>query len=62
VSRLVGPADHVLRLEEFGLCRGAIVRMFRPGNPCILQMAGNKFCLRADDQLDVLVKANGTSR
>ncbi|MHC4406579.1 MAG: FeoA family protein [Planctomycetota bacterium] len=61
VSRIVGPVDHVHRLEEFGLCRGAQIQMFRPGNPCIVRMAGNKFCLRADDVLHVLVKRNGAS-
>ena len=25
--------------------------MFRPGNPCIIRMAGNKICFRADDGL-----------
>ncbi len=29
--------------------------MFRPGNPCILRMAGNKICLRANDLLSVFV-------
>ena len=62
VSRILGPVDHVHRLEEFGLRSGTTVEMFRPGNPCIFRMAGNKVCLRADDLLHVLVKRNGTSR
>jgi Fe2+ transport system protein FeoA len=60
VSRVVGPADHVHRLEEFGLRCGTEIRMFRPGNPCILCMAGNKVCFRAENGLKVLVKHNGT--
>jgi hypothetical protein len=30
--------------------------MFRRGNPCIIRLAGNKICLRADDLLHVLVE------
>lgn len=62
VTRILGPADHVHRLEEFGFRSGMTVRMFRPGNPCIVRMAGNKVCLRADELLHVLVRRNGTSR
>jgi len=62
VSRILGPAEHVHRLEEFGFRSGTTVRMFRPGNPCIVRMAGSKVCLRADELLHVLVRRNGTSR
>ena len=55
ISRIVGRTDDVHRLEEFGLRKGTEVVMFRPGNPCILRMAGNKICLRADDLLSVFV-------
>lgn len=55
VSRIVGRPDHVHRLEEFGLRGGTKIQMFRPGNPCIIRMAGNKICLRADEMLDILV-------
>ncbi|MGO8747176.1 MAG: FeoA family protein [Thermoguttaceae bacterium] len=55
ISRIVGRADDVHRLEEFGLRKGTEVVMFRPGNPCILRMAGNKICLRANDLLSVFV-------
>ena len=55
ISRLVGHPDHVHRLREFGLCDGVRVEMFRRGNPCIIRLAGNKVCIRADELLDVLV-------
>ena len=29
--------------------------MFRPGNPCIIRVAGNKICLRADELLKIFV-------
>ena len=56
ISRIVGRADRVHRLEEFGLLGGTKVEMFRPGNPCIVRLAGSKVCLRSDDRLDGLVK------
>lgn len=55
VSRLVGAPDQVHRLQEFGLRKGTRLQMFRPGNPCILRLAGQKVCLRSDDSLSVLV-------
>jgi Fe2+ transport system protein FeoA len=55
ISRVVGQAECVHRLKEFGLCDGVRIEMFRPGNPCILRLAGNKICFRADERLDVLV-------
>jgi ferrous iron transport protein A len=61
ISAIVGHPDHVHRLEEFGLRGGMQIEMFRPGNPCILRMAGNKFCLRADDLLDIQVTPLGTA-
>ena len=55
ISRIVGHPDDVHRLREFGLCDGVQVEMFRRGSPCILRLAGNKICLRANELLDVLV-------
>ena len=55
ISRISGPADHVHRLEEFGLRGGTRIEMFRRGNPCIIRMAGNKICFRAEVGLSVSV-------
>jgi Fe2+ transport system protein FeoA len=55
ISRIAGHPDHVHRLEEFGLRDGTRIEMFRPGNPCILRIAGNKLCLRADELLSIHV-------
>ena len=60
VDRIVGEADHVHRLEEFGLVGGTRIQMFRRGNPCIIRLAGNKVCLRADELLDVWVRPANT--
>jgi Fe2+ transport system protein FeoA len=56
IRRIVGHPDHVHQLEEFGLRGGTKIEMFRRGNPCIIRLAGNKICLRADDLLHVLVE------
>jgi Fe2+ transport system protein FeoA len=61
VRGILGRADHVHRLEEFGLRKGTPVQMFRPGNPCIIRLAGARVCLRMDDSLHVLVKPAGTT-
>jgi ferrous iron transport protein A len=60
VGQIDGRADHVHRLRELGLAQGSKIEMFRPGNPCIIRMAGNKVCIRSDDLLRVLVRPNGT--
>jgi ferrous iron transport protein A len=59
IRRLVGRADNVRRMEEFGLRPGVRVEMFRPGNPCIVRLGGCKLCLRADDLLHILVEPTG---
>jgi Fe2+ transport system protein FeoA len=56
VSHIAGQADHVHRLEEFGLRGGTRIQMFRSGNPCILRMSAGKICLRSDDLLHVFVE------
>ena len=55
ISRIHGHPENVHRLEEFGLRGGTRIEMFRPGNPCIIRMAGNKICFRADDGLSISV-------
>ena len=56
VREVDGPPDDVHRLEEFGVRRGMRIEMFRPGDPCILRLSGNKICLRADDRLRIWVE------
>jgi Fe2+ transport system protein FeoA len=56
VDQIQGHPDHVHRLQEFGLLGGTQIEMFRPGNPCIIRLAGNKVCLRSDSLLSVLVR------
>jgi ferrous iron transport protein A len=56
IRELQGHPDHIHRLEEFGLRNGSRIEMFRTGNPCIIRLAGNKICLRADGLVKVLVE------
>ena len=56
IARVVGHPDQVHQLAEFGLRGGTKIEMFRRGNPCIIRVAGNKVCLRANNLLDVLVE------
>jgi Fe2+ transport system protein FeoA len=58
ISRIQGSPDHVHRLEEFGLRSGTCIEMFRTGNPCIIRMAGNKICFRAETGLSISVVLN----
>ncbi len=48
-----GDAAH--RLQEIGLCKGREIRVFRPGNPCVVHVGGSKLCLRAD-HVQILVE------
>ena len=60
VRRVVGKPCRAQRLREIGLCDGARVRMFRPGNPCIVRVAGNKICFRPNASVRVFVEPLAT--
>ena len=55
ISQIVGRPDQVHRLEELGLRGGAAIEMVQSGSPCIIRLAGQKLCFRADELLRVLV-------
>lgn len=56
VGSILGRREHVHRLREFGLRQGAEIEMFRSGSPCIIRLAGSKFCFRPNGLLSVLVE------
>ena len=56
VGQVSGRPDEIHRLEELGLRGGAAVEMVQSGSPCIIRLAGQKLCFRADDLLRVLVR------
>jgi Fe2+ transport system protein FeoA len=55
VHELVGPADHVRRLEELGLRRGARLESLRGGRTCMVRIEGTTLCIRDDGFVRVLV-------
>ena len=55
ICQIVGPAEHVRRLEELGLRRGARLELVRGGSPCIIRVDGATFCIRNDESVSVLV-------
>ncbi|HEV3136337.1 MAG TPA: FeoA family protein [Pirellulales bacterium] len=56
ISQVTGRPDQVHRLEELGLRDGAAIEMVQSGSPCIIRLAGQKLCFRADELLRVLVR------
>ena len=58
---IIGPDEHVRRLEELGLRGGAMLEMIRSGSPCIVRVGGSTFCLRDDQSLRVLVAPRKTA-
>jgi ferrous iron transport protein A len=56
IGQLMGEPELVHRLEELGLRQGQLVRMIRPGVPCIIQVQGNRYCFRGTETYGVLVR------
>ena len=56
IDRVTGQPDQVHRLEELGLRGGATIEMVQSGSPCIVRLAGQKLCVRADELLSILVR------
>jgi Fe2+ transport system protein FeoA len=57
VGQISGRPDQVHRLEELGLRGGAPIEMVQSGRSCIIRLAGQKLCLRADELVSVLVRS-----
>jgi ferrous iron transport protein A len=56
IEAVLGLPDLIHRLRELGLRDGVQVRMIQPGSPCIIGLAGQRLCFRADEVASVLVK------
>ena len=56
IGDLFGLPEMVQRLEELGIRRGVPVEMVQPGNPCIVRVAGSKFCFREGEIARVFVR------
>jgi ferrous iron transport protein A len=55
VVDLIGDDAQIHRLAEMGLRVGAVVRMVRPGSPCLLALNGKRLSVRLSGEIDVLV-------
>ena len=55
IVELYGNEPQVHRLAEMGLRVGAMIRMVRPGTPCLLALDGKRLSLRLCDGIEVLV-------
>ncbi len=55
IVELSGEASLVQRLAEMGLRVGALIRMVKPGAPCLLALDGKRLSLRLNEGLEVLV-------
>jgi ferrous iron transport protein A len=56
VAEVVGRSDQVQRIKELGMQDGVEITMVRSGSPCIIRLAGNALCIRANGLLNVLVR------
>ena len=56
IAEVVGRSDQVQRIKELGLHDGVEIKMVRSGSPCIIRLAGNAICIRANELLNVLVR------
>ena len=56
VGHVVGSPETVHRLEELGLRGGATIEMVQNGSPCIIRLAGQKLCFRAEELVHVMVR------
>lgn len=56
IAEVVGRPDQVRRIKELGLHDGIEISMVRSGSPCIIRLAGQTLCIRANDLLNVLVR------
>ena len=56
IVEVVGRSDQVQRIKELGLRDGTAISMVRSGSPCIIRLAGQTLCIRANELLNVLVE------
>ncbi len=56
VCHLDGETNFIHRLAEMGLREGTVLRMIRPGSPCIIQVQQQRMSFRADESATVMVE------
>ena len=55
IVELTGESSLVHRLQEMGLRTGAVIRMLKPGAPCVVALDGKRLSLRLNGLLDIFV-------
>ncbi len=56
IAEMSGETDQVHRLQEMGLRSGAVIRMLKPGAPCVVALDGKRLSLRLSGMLDIFVR------
>ena len=56
MGQVSGRLEEIHRLEELGLRGGVAIEMVQSGSPCIIRLAGQKLCIRADELVSVMVR------
>jgi Fe2+ transport system protein FeoA len=56
VAEVSGEPGWVCRMAELGIRTGCRLRVLQGGSPCLLQVAGCRLCLRADEANQILVR------
>ncbi len=57
VCDISGQSECVQRLQEMGICYGSELQMLYPGSPCLVCVNGQRFSLRLETEVDILVEA-----
>ncbi|MCA9129279.1 MAG: ferrous iron transport protein A [Planctomycetales bacterium] len=55
VVELSGDEQQIHRLSEMGLRVGTVIRMVRPGAPCLLALGSKRLSIRLGKDVDILV-------
>lgn len=55
VVEVLGSDARVHQLAEVGIRKGCVIRMIRPGHPCVLSIDGRRLSVRLHQDVDVLV-------
>ncbi len=61
VFAIAGQADQARRLSELGFRAGAAIEMVKPGSPCIVRLESSKFCVRAAELSNILVRTRNSA-
>jgi len=55
IVELSGDSSQVHRLQEMGLRAGVVIRMLKPGAPCLVALDNKRLSLRLNGLMDIFV-------